>query len=107
MPPAGWLIASPAAARRQNLPFCAACSWHTHHRPPAHTRRYACFMPVIGGPRTEQAFTLSNGPVRPRARRRTILAAVHKRGLLEPILNLILAVGSLRGSLTTRSLERS
>ena len=41
MPPAGWLIASPAAARRQNLPFCAARSWHTHHRPPAHTRQGA------------------------------------------------------------------
>ena len=27
----------------------------------ANIQRYARFMPVIGGPRTEQAFTLSNG----------------------------------------------
>ena len=39
MLPAGWLIASLAAARRQNLPFCAARSWHTLHRPPVLPRQ--------------------------------------------------------------------
>jgi hypothetical protein len=88
--------------------ICICRSTRQAHRSPAQIRRYARFMPVIGGLRTEQAFTRSNSRSVPMACQTSNSWPLPQAGLFEPDTYSDLGgAGSLCGSLTTRSLERS
>ena len=99
-------ITTPEPVTEQTLPHAglpaptyisgrSAGSASTHDRAPVpvNTRRYARFMLVISGPRMEQTFTLGNGSSVP--------------GLVKFKRRDLGGMGSLCGSLTTRSLDRS